>query len=227
MANRKVGRNSWFTILLVVVAVALWINEQRKQDPGPRTPGKSAPGAPADGVVEHTGAYETYRGCRLSEAHNNDGDSFEVTLPDGRTHVLRLYFVDTPESAFKRYRNGETNRSRIVRQARDLGGITPEQAVEAGVAAKHLTLGLLEEQPFAIHTTWDSPYHDQRYHAFVEVGSDGRTRLLHEVLVERGLARILTKPADLPDGTKSKDQLRKLRDLEKQARAAQVGAWGM
>lgn len=219
MAARRTGRNSWLTILLVVVAFVLWLRDQRK--PSPDSPSKPPPSA-----AEHTGAYETFHGCTLAEARGNDGDSFEVRLPGGRQEVFRLYFVDTPESAFKRYRGGDTNHSRIVSQAKDLGGITPEQAVRIGGEAKHFTLARLSRGPFTLHTSWDSPYQDQRYHAFIETGGGG-TRWLHEELVKRGLARILTKPADLPDGTTAAKQLEKLRSFERQARASKAGAWGL
>ena len=232
MAGRRAKRNSWVTILLVLAAVALWVNEQRKDAdrPAPSSAGETArPGKPdrAPAPATRTGGYETYRNCSLVAEHNNDGDSFRVRLPDGRAEIVRLYFVDTPESAFTRYRDGETNHRRIRSQAQDLGGLTPEQAVDIGVRAKKFALGLLERRPFTIHTAWDSPYQDQRYHAFVEVEENGKSRWLHEILIERGLARILTKPADLPDGTKADAQLRRLRSLEKAARAADKGAWGM
>lgn len=232
MSGRRATRNSWITILLVLAAVALWVNEQREDAgrPAPSPASEAArPGKPdrPQEPASRTGNYETYRNCSLVAEHNNDGDSFRVRLPDGRAEIVRLYFVDTPESAFKRYRDGETNHRRIRSQAQDLGGLTPEQAVEIGVKAKKFTLDLLERRPFTIHTVWDSPYQDQRYHAFVEVEENGRSRWLHELLIERGLARILTKQADLPDGTKADTQLRKLRSIEKAARAADKGAWGM
>lgn len=61
---------------------------------------------------------------------------------------------------------------------------------------------------------------------FVEVIGNGRPRWLHELLVERGLARILTKPADLPDGTPAAKQKQHLKSLESAARRAGRGAWG-
>ena len=174
-----------------------------------------------------SGAYEFYRGCTLAEARNNDGDSFMVKLPDGKKAEFRLYFVDTPESAFKSYAGGDTNHQRIREQAADLGGITPEQAVEIGKKAKAFTLGLLASRPFDLYTRWDSPFNDNRFHAFVEVNKSGKSRWLHELLVEKGLARIHTKGADLPDGTPSQSTRRVSRNSKRAAKKAEAGAWGL
>jgi endonuclease YncB( thermonuclease family) len=123
--------------------------------------------------------------------------------------------------------NGETNHERIRQQAAELGGITPEQAVEIGKKGKAFTLGLLGNKPFTIYTEWDSPYNDERYHAFVEVMDGGRKRWLHELLVERGLVRMKTKPADLPDGTTAARHKEHLKELERAAKRSGVGAWGL
>jgi endonuclease YncB( thermonuclease family) len=234
MAGRVKSGGSWFTILLVVAALAIWANEQRtateKHGKIPTTRNEKLPtptASPSTAAVRKTGRYETHENCTLVEARNNDGDSFRVRLPDGRTEEFRLYFVDTPESAFKRYAGGDTNHPRIRQQAADLGGITPEQAVEIGKKAKAFTLGLLADKPFSLHTDWDSPFNDNRFHAFIEVEQDGKPRWLSELLIERGLARIRTKPADLPDGTKASKQLAHLKELERRAKQRETGVWGV
>lgn len=242
MPGRRAAKTSWLSLLLVAAAVVLWIAEQKRGAGHSRRPapaeksGKTEKAAPANkpserptaqrGPQAKSGAYEVHQNCTLAEYRNNDGDSFKVRLADGRVEEFRLYFVDTPESAFKRYAGGDSNHERIRKQAADLGGITPEQAVETGKRAKAFTLGLLEGRPFTLFTCWDSPYQDQRYHAFVEVEEGGRPRWLHELLVERGFARILTKPADLPDGTPAERHKQHLRAMESQAKKAQAGAWG-
>lgn len=244
MIRRPPPKISWLSLLLIATAVVLWAMDQ-KNAAGPKSPrvpevkskapakpvpsekrtnGETKPGHPSP---EKVGAYEVYRNCTLASDHSNDGDSFKVRLPDGRVEIFRLYFVDTPESAFRRYSGGDTNHKRIREQAAYLGGITPEQAVEIGKKAKALTLGLLEDTPFTIHTCWDSPYRDQRYHAHIEVKESGRIRWLDELLVERGLARIITKPADLPDGTPANVHKDHLRDLESKAKREGRGAWGL
>ena len=238
--RRPAAKTSWFCVLLVIAAVNLWAISQQhatgsREKPQTRRVGKNHP-APethppfAERPVSESGkngGYEIYRNCTLADYRNNDGDSFLLHLPDGRKAEFRLYFVDTPESAFKRYAGGETNHERIRQQAAELGGITPEQAVETGKKGKTFTLGLLESGPFTIYTCWDSPFHDERYHAFVEVMENGKPRWLHEMLVERGLVRIKTKPADLPDGTPASRHRDHLRDLERRARQNGTGVWGL
>lgn len=193
-------------------------SEHRRVD-APRNPPRRQSEAKA-------GNYEVLRGCELIEHRHNDGDSFHVRLPDGRDEQFRLSFVDTPESAFKNYGRGESNHQRIREQAVALG-ITPEQAVELGRRAKRFTHDLLERAPFTVYTHWEDPFGDQRYHGLVEVMVDGKPRWLHELLVEHGLVRIHTKPADLPDGTPAKQARQALRELERKARQQRAGAWGM
>jgi endonuclease YncB( thermonuclease family) len=239
----KYGKGRIFPLLVLIVAIALWVYEQkypvttttRKQVSQPEKlpapaefPAPSKPRAASNlRGPEQTGGYETYRGCSLVNERNNDGDSFLVKLSDGREVILRLYFVDTPESAFKSYRGGDTNHARIADQAADLGGITSQQAVEIGKQAKAFTLALLASAPFDIFTRWDSPFHDRRYHAFIRVKSGGKTRWLHELLVEKGFVRIHTKGAALPDGTTYQKQKARLKALERTAKNAGSGVWGL
>lgn len=229
MAIRAKKQSSWFTVLLIIAAVAVWAIDQKKSgsspksDPKPRTEQKSASPTSTSAATQQ-GGYEVYRNCQLVPEKNNDGDSFRVRLPDGREEIMRLYFVDTPESAFKSYRGGETNHQRIQEQA-EYFHTSPEKAVEIGQQGKHFTLELLARQPFTIYTRWDSPFHDQRYHAFIEVTSAGKPRWLHVILVEKGLARLKTKPADLPDGTPASKHRQQLEAAKQKAMQAKVGAW--
>lgn len=239
MVTPRKPKNRWFAIVLIIAAVAIWIYGQThpaptsaRKDPHSRTSSlpskKSDPAASQTSkIAEEVGGYETYRNCTLVEARNNDGDSFMLRLPDGKKAEFRLYFVDTPESAFKSYRGGETNRQRIAEQAAGLGGITPEQAVEIGQKAKHFTLDLLARQPFTIYTEWDSPFRDERFHAHIEVNSEGKARWLDELLVELGYVRIHTKPAPMPDGTSAATHKTRLKTLESNAKKAERGVWGL
>jgi endonuclease YncB( thermonuclease family) len=229
MAIQAKKQSPWLAVLLIIAAVAVWFFEQKNTAPDSKQPRteRSAPAGQApvsDGKVERQGGYEVYRNCQLAADKNNDGDSFRVRLPDGRQEIFRLYFVDTPESAFKSYRGGDTNHQRISEQA-DYFNISSEEAVEIGKQGKHFTLDLLGSQPFTIFTQWDSPFNDQRYHAFIEVNSGGKKRWLHEVLVEKGFARLKTKPADLPDGTSAADHRRRLETQKQAAEKNRVGAW--
>lgn len=225
MNRRPVAKTSWFSVALVIAAVALWALDQKRSADQP--PKSKTSHVEKSATRETAGNYEVHHNCTLVEARNNDGDSFLIRLPDGRKAEFRLYFVDTPESAFKRYAGGDSNHDRIRQQAAELGGITPEQAVEIGKKGKAFTLRLLGSGPFTIFTRWDSPFHDDRFHAFVQITDGGRTRWLHEVLVERGLARIKTKPADLPDGTSVTRQIEKLREIERAAKRNRAGVWGL
>jgi endonuclease YncB( thermonuclease family) len=207
---RRGPTKPWQLVALLIVAVLVWALEQRKP--------------PAAGKTERarTTGYEVISGGRWQDHKSNDGDSFHVRLPDGRVEQFRLYYVDAPESQFRTYGGGRTNRERIHEQARALG-LSDEQAVEIGRRAKSRVHNLLAGKPFTLHTRWDDPFGDRRYHAFV-VPEGGP--FLEETLVREGLARIHTKGADLPDGTPVKERLRQLRELEKEAKQARRGAWG-
>ncbi len=224
-------RSLWITLLiLLAIGLKFYLESQSPRDaktsrPPPSPAETRGPARSPAAGVETKGGYEVYRNCTLAEARNNDGDSFMLRLPDGRQAEFRLYFVDTPESAFKSYPGGDTNHARIRQQAADMGGITPQQAVEIGKQAKRQTLELLTSRPFTIYTRWDSPFNDNRYHAHVEVMSDTSTRWLDEILIERGLARIKTKPADLPDGTSAAKHLAHLKALQRAAQQAERGVW--
>jgi endonuclease YncB( thermonuclease family) len=205
---RRGPKGTWQVVLLLVAALVLWLLEQRNDRPA---------GPPA-----RSGGDEVFSGCRLEDHRQNDGDSFRVRLPDGRIEQFRLYYVDAPESAFRSYGGGRTNHERIREQAADFG-ISAEQAVTIGQQAKSRVHQLLGRGEFTLHTRWDDPFGDRRYHAFVQPAGGP---WLHQTLVEEGLARIHTKPADLPDGTPVKTRLKQLRELENQAKREKRGAWG-
>lgn len=214
---RRGPKGTWQVVVLLIAAAVLWfIDLQRDRSPTDRKPPPASQPAAA-------GHYEVFSGCRLEDHRQNDGDSFRVRLPDGRVEQFRLYYVDSPESDFRSYASGQNNHQRIAEQAEDLQ-LTGQQAVEIGKRAKHLTREILSRGSFTIHTTWDDPFDDRRYHAFIEPSTG---TWLHETLVREGLVRIHTKPADLPDGTPVKQHLRKLRDLETAAKRDGKGAWGM
>lgn len=217
---RRGPKGGWQLVVLLIAACLLWALENRNGRPEGR--GRSTPPA-GESRPRQAGGYEVFEGCRLDEHRQNDGDSFRVRFPDGRVEQLRLYFVDAPESAFRSYANGENNHDRIADQARDFG-ITAQQAVEIGKQAKQRTHDLLSRAPFTVHTRWDDPFGDRRYHALIQPATGP---WLHETLVREGLVRIRTKPADLPDGTSANEHLRDLRELEKTARRTGTGAWGM
>ena len=157
------------------------------------------------------------------DSRGNDGDSFRVRLSDGREKVLRLYFVDAPESAVRTYRNGETNEKRLDYQARDLGGLSRKRVLTIGQEAKARVRGLLAAETFQVATKEQEVFDSGRIYAFVRV--QGGEKYLHELLVEEGLVRIYTEGASLPEGTSRMEQEKRLRKLERVAREAGRGAW--
>jgi len=234
---RRSKFSSIVPILIVVAAISVWIYDAynggnfSKSSDRPATertsPKDESDGKSSGSKPEHTGNYDTYRNCTLVSDRGNDGDSFRVKFPDGRKEIVRLYFVDCPESAFKTYGGGENNHQRISEQAAGMGRISPGQAVEIGKKAKEFALTHLSKAPFTVHTEWDSPFNDKRYHAFIDLSYNGNTRFLHELLVEKGYARIHTKGARLPDGTSERNQEDHLYKLQKTAKATKAGAWGL
>lgn len=172
--------------------------------------------------------YDAFRDARLVDRDGNDGDSFMVRA-GGREFELRLYFVDAPESYLSdRYEN---QRRRVADQARDLGGISPEEAVAVGKAAKKFVKEQLSGETFTVYTYWEQVYDGERYYGFVELadGADLGTRL-----VEAGLVRIHTKgpgtkekPVPTPDGATFFQARDKLESIERQAQRAKRGVWGL
>lgn len=181
--------------------------------------------SPADQQVQGTwdssGKYEILRNCTLAAHRNNDGDSFDV-LHNGKKHTVRLYFVDAPE----KYRH-KFNGKRISEQA-NYFGIDDDAAIDAGMAAREYTLGVLGKRPFDVSTKWEAVYDSERIYAFVQFRSSDADdpQFLSEQLVKLGLARIHTKGEDLPNGTPWKKHRQYLRGLEATARGSKKGAWG-
>lgn len=223
---RPPSLSSAIPLLILIAAVAIWALDVYG-DVAPAAPKSETSSSSPEQPTAKAGSYEVFHGCSLADDRNNDGDSFRVKFPGGRTEIIRLYFVDSPESAFKSYGGGQNNHARIAQQAADLGGITPQQAVEIGKNAKTYTLNLLAEGAFTLYTEWEDPFDDRRYRAFVEVSQQGKNRFLHELLVEKGLARIHTKGAPLPDGTPERKQKDRLFDLQRIAKSKEAGVWGL
>ncbi len=184
--------------------------------PGGASATRSAPGAKVNG-------YDRLEGCRLVDHRNNDGDSFWVSHGD-RKFELRLYYVDAAEKYLSdRY---EDQRRRVADQARDFGGLSVDQTVELGKAAKLYTMRLLEGKSFTVFTKWERVFDGERYYGWVEIpGTDGE--YLNERLIEKGIARIHTKGEPSPDGASYRAYKAHLEALEREARAADRGAWGL
>lgn len=177
---------------------------------------------------EKVRGYDKFTEATLISDEGNDGDSFYVSLA-GRKIQLRLYFVDAPETYLSdRFENQQR---RVAEQAREMGGVSPEQIVEVGKAAKIFMERELKGKTFTVYTYWEEVCDSDRYYGFVELpdGSYFGTKL-----IENGLARIHTKgpgskesPVPTPDGKKFFEHRDMLESRERKAREAKRGAWGL
>lgn len=202
--KRRRRRGPLWTLLLI--AAAAWQFWQHGLPP-PDAPRRSGPAATA---------FESLQGARLLRHGSNDGDSFKVEHR-GLAHHFRLYFADCAET----YLNAQ-NAERVRDQGRDFGGLDDARTLTLGRDARQFTRALLEAGGFVIHTRWQRVYDSDRFYAFV-VFADGED--LSEKLVRAGLARIHTTGTTLPDGRSARQFEARLRELEREARAAGRGAW--
>lgn len=170
--------------------------------------------------------FDVLPNCHLAKHRHNDGDSFHVRH-GGKDTEFRLYYVDSPESAYKTYRDGNNNGERLEQQGKYFGRLTQEQTADVGKAAKDFSLKLLSAGEFRVVTKWEGVFDSERRYAFVLVKWHGREVYLHELLVAQGLVRIYTKPNTLPDNTSASRHRQKLKELEAQARAQKLGGWGI
>ncbi len=161
-------------------------------------------------------AWETWDGCTLIADKYFDGDSFQVQR-SGRTYVLRLYFIDTPET-------DATYGQRIAEQAAYFG-VTPAQATHAGTDAKAFTARFLSK-PFRVYTRLQSApgaSRQERHYAIVE--RDGWR--LDAALVQAGLARVTSEVADFPSAAAGRARSTELRQLEAKAAKDRKGLWAL
>ncbi len=152
------------------------------------------------------------KGCRFMTEEASDGDSFHVKFGQ-REFIFRLYSVDAPET-------DETLKDRIEEQC-EYFGVTMKEHRKAAAAAKQFTTEWLKS-PFLVTTRWQNALGRSRlprYYALIETSGHD----LAEALVQRGLARAKGTVAILPDGTKAKDHMAKLKQIEAEARAKRVG----
>ncbi|MCS6770972.1 MAG: ankyrin repeat domain-containing protein [Kiritimatiellae bacterium] len=153
-------------------------------------------------------------GCRLLRRGGNDGDSFHV-LHEGKEFIFRLYYVDCPETK-------ETYAERIREQA-EYFDVDPADVLRLGREASRFTERLLTSGPFTVVTRWEDAKGNSRlprYYGFV-ITQNGD---LDELLVAEGLAR----PHGMwVEGAWDSRKQQTLKRLEKEARRARLGAWGL
>lgn len=215
-------------ITVILVAVGWYFRDQSE---GRETSGKIAVGQAVD-VAElspvrvSASGFSVLDACRLARHRHNDGDSFHVSH-GGKDTEIRLYYVDTPESSYKEYADGNNNGERLRHQGDYFGGLSREMTAEVGMAAKKFTLDLLTKEPFRVVTKWERVFDSERRYGFVIVKWQGREVYLHELLVAQGLVRIYTKPHNLPDNTSASRHRKMLKQMEAKARAEKRGGWGV
>jgi len=151
--------------------------------------------------------------CSYVPHANNDGDSFHVRC-GAEEFVLRLYFVDTPETNL-------LYPERTREQAEHFGA-TLDATLKAGSQARSYVREALRG-PFTVTTRMASApgrSKDPRFYGMVEVGGKN----LDEMLVLRGLARAKGVTASVPH-EKSRAHAERLRLLEERAKQARRGLW--
>ena len=169
-------------------------------------------GTPLRAAAPHQ--WEQLEGCTHVADHYFDGDSFQVKYGI-QVQVLRLYGADAPETD-----NGLG--TRIAEQAAYFG-VAPAEVLRAGVSAKEFTAKFLSK-PFRVTTRRKiapGASRSERYYAMVE--RDGVA--LDAALIQAGLARATTEPADYPDAAAGHRHEQLLRGLEQKAAQERKGLW--
>ena len=153
------------------------------------------------------------QGCSYVPHANNDGDSFHVRC-GAEEFVLRLYFVDAPETQL-------LYPERTREQAEHFGA-SLDDTLKAGARARSFVREALRG-PFTVTTRKASApgrAKDPRFYGMVEVGG----RNLDEMLVLQGLARAKGVAASVP-GEKARAHTQRLQLLEEQAKQKGRGLW--
>jgi len=160
----------------------------------------------------------TFEKAMLKPDASNDGDSFRVDLGE-RECILRLYFVDCPETSA----DSKTDARRVREQLRYFG-VGAEDLVNYGRKAKKFIAQALTK-PFTVHTAFASAggrSEEPRYYAFVTT-KEGDA--LGAQLIKHGLARSHGIRRETPGKVKRDDAKARLDDLEAAAMIKRAGIW--
>lgn len=170
--------------------------------------------APAQRLVGEEAGWETLENCRIVKTWGTDADSFHI-VHEGREYVVRLYFVDAPETS-------GSYPDRVREQAKYFN-ISPADCLQVGRLAAEFTEQLLDV-PFTVVTRWQNAYGNgdlPRFYAAVRVNGED----LSVLLTEQGFARRKGAQASYPDGEEATVYRHRLIDLEEKAKAAGRGGW--
>ena len=152
--------------------------------------------------------------CRYKPHQNNDGDSFHVRC-GAEEFVLRLYFIDTPETNL-------TYGERTREQAAHFGA-TLDETLKAGAKARLFVRDALSG-PFTVVTRKayaQGAAKDPRYYGMVQLNGKG----LDEMLVLAGLARVKGVSVNIPGAEKARAHSQRLLLLEDHAKQKRRGLW--
>lgn len=158
--------------------------------------------------------WEMLTACQYVEAKNNDGDSFRLKCGE-KEFVLRLYFVDAPET--------HMNYPERTHEQSKHFGVTLDESMKGGEQARETVRATLKD-PFTVWTRWavaGGRGKEPRYYGLVEVNG----KSLAEMLVSNGLARTKGRRLNLPNGEKAKVYVEKLDALEAEAKKRKIGVW--
>ncbi len=167
--------------------------------------------------------WEEFPGARFVDTEFNDGDSFLVELKRNgvvESHVLRLYFVDCPETVS----DSESDRKRVLEQMRYFGVESPSDVLAAGEQARAFVAKFLS-RPFLVKTAFASALGRSKKPRIYSLITNADGRDLEVELVKAGLARAKGVSRALPDGTAGSEHATYLSDLEAAAMLGRKGIW--
>jgi len=184
------------------------------------------------------GWWRCYEEVEFDDEQTFDGDSFHLKVKSGsRAYdwVIRLYGVDCPET-------DDRFAERNAEQAKHFGIEDAEVEAWGKKAARQARDWLRKAKEIRLHVrrsgkekTRRSGGQEQRYYAVVElIDKDKKSTVLHELLLEAGLARAYGMAAPWPPKDaerigeeKAEERFeRDLKGLEHKAKQGKKGIWG-
>lgn len=172
---------------------------------------------PRESIAERIGdekGWDVLTDCKLMRNGANDGDSFHVKA-NGKEYIFRLYYVDAAETSL-------AFPERVADQAKYFD-LDDKDTLRLGDEAKEFTDRVLSKGSFTVVTQWEDARGNSRLpreYAFV-VTDQGD---LDELLMAEGLVRLYGMRINGSFGTKKYNELK---DLERDAKRARAGAWGL